>query len=176
MMYCIGFKTDEIVNEYVYNTHKKLLDLGFEVMSLGKLHSHITMKSPFEYDNLEELMTELTPLIEDLQVFEIEYSGSEQIEMPSQEIIWFKVTETQFLRNMHNSLVEKFPVSENGFDGEKFSFHTTLAIGQKLDLSWIKDAPKKTTISSVIIMASAQNEPGQFEIVQTYDLRRKTWN
>lgn len=175
MIYCIGFKTDDILNDYVYNTHKKLLDLGFEVMSLGKLHSHITMKSPFEY-RLEDLMMKLTPIIEALKVFEIDYFGPEKIQMPNQEIIWLKVVETHFLRSLHNTLIETFPVSDTGFDGDHFSFHTTLAIGQKLDLSWIKDAPKKTTISSVIIMASAQNEPGQFEIVQTYDLRRKTWN
>lgn len=176
MIYCIGFKTDEVVNDYVYKTHKALLEFGTHVMPLGKLHSHITVKSPFEYDHLEVLMKELTSIIEDLQVFNLEYSGPEKIEMSSQEIIWLKVIETQFLRTLHNNLIETFPVSDNGFDGEQFSFHTTLAIGQNLDLSVVKNPPKRTSISSVIIMVSKQNKPGHFEILKTYDLRSKTWN
>jgi 2'-5' RNA ligase len=132
-----------IANNQTANIASKLLleanrigDLGFE---MTRLPFHVSLKQPFIINNLndfEEFFDEYSKTLRSVNVhFEELVSWKNSVLGYDSGVMVLRVEKTEELANMHQELnkqlEEKFGTCKADFDGDKYQFHMTIAIGGK---------------------------------------------
>ncbi|MBN2794682.1 MAG: 2'-5' RNA ligase family protein [Clostridia bacterium] len=176
MRYCIGFLCDDNTNQFREQYYKKVKETHTNIKPLGHLPAHITVKSPFDFEDEELLIKKIEELAKEIECFSVAYRKIERIETEIYEILWLDVIETGFLRNFHNKLLKIFPSSETSYDGDGFHFHTTLVIGNDLsdDLSSIS---MTTEINALILMATDEDHIEDYKVLKAFRLKEKeSWH
>lgn len=106
----------------------KLVNKKFKVSEEAfTLPQHISLKISFYTENYNEIIEYVKEIMKNQKYIELELNN---IRMLNNSIIWLDVKENSRLRQLHNflnmELEEKFNIQLNGFDGDKFRFHSTL--------------------------------------------------
>ncbi len=90
------------------------------------LPQHISLKTSFQTDRYTEIIEYLKKKYGNMRRFCVEREGIERIS----GIIWLKIKENAVLRGMHDGLnrelADNFGIGMSGYDGEGFTFHSTL--------------------------------------------------
>jgi 2'-5' RNA ligase len=102
-----------------------------------RLPPHISLKQPFDIDDLDSLTEYMSELAQGLEPFQTLLTHLELIEATMDGfhtgILWLNVAETEFLRGLHNrvneELTARFGNVPAEFDGADYHFHITVAIG-----------------------------------------------
>ncbi len=124
-----------LVRKLTWDIHRKYR-IGIDVT---RLPPHISLKQPFEISGLDRLEEYMTGLADSIPPFEVQLTGLESIELTLDDsatgILWLNVQETTLLRQLHNrvnqELTSRFGEVPAAFDGPKYHFHMTLAIGNQ---------------------------------------------
>jgi 2'-5' RNA ligase len=126
-------ETHNLVRKLSWNIHRKYRT-GIDIC---RLPPHVSLKQPFEISDLDGLESYMPELAESISPFEVNLTGLELIDVNisglETGILWMNVQETEFLRNLHNSLNQeltaRFGNVSAAFDGPDYNFHMTVAIG-----------------------------------------------
>ncbi len=94
-----------------------------------KQSPHITIKAPFETEELDPFIEYLEDLAKEIVPFEIELAGFNYFEPKT---IFLDVKENPKLKELHSHILkdmkEKFGIEPNEFEGENVKFHSTIAL------------------------------------------------
>lgn len=106
----------------------KLVNKKFKVSEEAfTLPQHISLKTSFYTENYNEIIEYVKEIMKNQKYIDVELNN---IRMLNNSIIWLDVKANRRLRQLHNflnmELEEKFNIQLNGFDGDKFRFHSTL--------------------------------------------------
>lgn len=113
----------------------KLGDLGFEA---ARLPHHVSLKQPFEINDLEDIESFFQEFARTLKPIEIELMEVECLPSTifgyASGLLWFHARKTPELKNIHfrlnDLLEEKYDNTKAVFDGEEYEFHMTISIGK----------------------------------------------
>ena len=122
-----------LVRKLSWDIHQKYRT-GIDVC---RLPPHISLKQPFdvsELDSLSEYMKDLAGSIEPFQALLTHLELVETtIDSLHTGILWLNVEETESLRGLHNrlnkELTARFGNVPADFDGDRYHFHMSVAIG-----------------------------------------------
>ena len=123
------------VRKLTWDIHQKYRT-GIDVT---RLPPHISLKQPFEVSDLgllEQYMAELAGSLDpfDVQLTELQFIDT-TLEDQRMGILWLEVRETEILRQLHQrvhqELSARFGNVQAAFDGAKYQFHMTVAIGSQ---------------------------------------------
>jgi 2'-5' RNA ligase len=122
-----------LVRKLSWDIHQKYRT-GIDIC---RLPPHISLKQPFDIDDLDSLTDYMTELARSLEPFQTLLTHLELIETTMDGfhtgILWLNVAETEFLRGLHNrvneELTARFGNVPAAFDGADYHFHMTIAIG-----------------------------------------------
>jgi len=102
-----------------------------------RLPPHISIKQPFDVSDLDSLSEYMDELAGSIEPFQTRLTQLELIDATidglESGILWLNVEETEFLRGLHNRVNEELTVRFGNvpaeFDGERYHFHMSVAIG-----------------------------------------------
>jgi len=122
-----------LVRKLSWDIHQKYRT-GIDVC---RLPPHISLKQPFDISDLDSLSEYMTELAGSIEHFQARLTQLELIEAAidglESGILWMNVEETKTLRRIHNRLNEeltaRFGNVPADFDGERYHFHMSVAIG-----------------------------------------------
>lgn len=135
MYICIAIITDNIIQN---NSRKIAYNLS-QRSRIGTLASrlpqHISLKQSFRVDNIVEIEKYFDLFAKQMKSFEVTISKIDLCLMRSKnintQILWYDVKESTELRELHDKLnrelSDKFSVEKQGYDGDTFKFHSTIA-------------------------------------------------
>lgn len=114
----------------------KIGGVGFES---SRLPLHVSLKQPFTINSLEEIEGYFDEMVKKLHPFTIRLTDLDVIPSDvfgiASGLLWLNVEETSALREAHNmlncELEQRFGCCEADYDGERYHFHMTIAIGGK---------------------------------------------
>ncbi len=90
------------------------------------LPQHVSLKISFETDKYNDIISHIKGKYKDLHKITLEVDYIQQV--PG--VIWLKMKENSILRNIHtelnSELKEKYGVGLHFYDGDNFTFHSTL--------------------------------------------------
>jgi 2'-5' RNA ligase len=130
-----------LANTEIHNLVRKLAWEMHQKIRTGTRHCslppHISLKQPFQIEDLvalEDYMAELASSMEPFEVqlteLQIEPFVFDGIEFG---ILWIDVQETEYLRHLHNrvndELSQRFGDTRAVFDGSEYHFHLTVNLG-----------------------------------------------
>jgi 2'-5' RNA ligase len=126
-------KTHNLVRKLSWNIHQKYRT----DIDMCRLPPHISLKQPFDIDDLDSLTEYMSELAQGLEPFQTRLTHLELIEATMDGfhtgILWLNVAETESLRGLHNrvneELTARFGNVPAEFDGADYHFHITVAIG-----------------------------------------------
>ena len=126
-------ETHNLVRKLSWDIHQKYRT-GIDIC---RLPPHISLKQPFDIDDLDSLTDTMTELAQGLEPFQTLLTHLELIETTMDGfhtgILWLNVAETEFLRELHDRVNEELTVRFGNvpaaFDGADYHFHMTIAIG-----------------------------------------------
>ncbi len=120
-----------ILNGKIHNyVRKQELSISRMFNTRGGLRQspHITIKFPFETDNLESLERYFDELVETVEPFEIEIDGIDYFEP---KVIFLNVCPNKNISALHfkvlKDLREQFSIQSHELEGKNVRFHITLA-------------------------------------------------
>jgi len=104
-------------------------------LSVRRLPPHVSLKQPFDIEDLTGLDAYAETLARSLEPFTIELADYRLSEfpppVPTSSVLSIAVRETSFLRSLHNrlnhELTEHFGERPVPFDGDSYAFHLTIA-------------------------------------------------
>lgn len=115
--------------ETEYNTRKicKKINKEFEVSEQSfTLPQHISLKTSFNVQNYKEVIEYLKMVLKEYESIDVKLIGITKLN----GVIWIDVEKNEKLIEIHNilneKLLEKFSIPLIKFDGDKFTFHSTL--------------------------------------------------
>jgi len=122
-----------LVRKLSWDIHQKYRT-GIDVC---RLPPHISLKQTFDISDLDSLSEYMTELASGIEPFQARLTHLELIEANidglDSGILWLNVEETEFLRGLHNRLNEELAARFGNvpaeYDGEKYHFHMSVAIG-----------------------------------------------
>jgi len=122
-----------LVRKLSWDIHQKYRT-GIDVC---RLPPHISLKQPFDISDLDSLSEYMTELAQSIEHFQARLTQLELIETAidglESGILWMNVEEIKTLRRIHNRLNEeltaRFGNVPADFDGERYHFHMSVAIG-----------------------------------------------
>ena len=135
MYICIAIITDNLIQN---QSRKIAYDLSqksrISILS-SRLPQHISLKQSFKVKNVEEIEKYFDSITKTMQSFEINLAQVDLCLMKNftsnTQILWYEVMESSELRELHNKLnrdlSDKFGIEMQGFDGDIFKFHSTIA-------------------------------------------------
>ena len=126
-------QSHNLVRKLSWDIHQKYRT-GIDIC---RLPPHISLKQPFDIDDLDSLTDYMTELAHSLEPFQTLLTHLELIETTMDGfhtgILWLNVEETETLRGLHNrvneELTARFGNVPAAFDGADYHFHITVAIG-----------------------------------------------
>jgi len=106
-----------------------------EMQFMGSLlPSHISLKQPFTFENMDMLETWFDSLAVRIDPFEIHLDQIYYSEWDEYAILGFTVVETPNLRNWHNQINQELVVivadPSAPHDGDEYRFHLTVEMGK----------------------------------------------
>lgn len=180
MFICFALLVDYKISNYARRIIYDITNKYGTSIEPALLPQHISLKQSFKVNSIDKIESYFDNLADSLKYFDLEFSKIDLVEIEDNkndmEILWLDVNETKYLRDIHNrlnkELLEKFEISETGFDGENFHFHSTLSFGynQKKDFKEIKrelcdkDLNLRFTVKEIALFYSPDDEciPGRF--------------
>jgi len=135
MYICIAIITDNLVQN---NSRKIAYNLSQKsrISTLAsRLPQHISLKQSFRVDNIVEIEEYFDSFVKLMNPFEVIMPKIDLCLMRNKEantqILWYDVKESTELRELHDKLnrelSDKFSVEKQGYDGDTFKFHSTIA-------------------------------------------------
>lgn len=135
MYICIAALTDSVTQN---NARKIAFDLStnYDIGTLSaRLPLHISLKQSFKVKSIEELEEYFDNFTCSLSPFYVKIEKTELLSMEDEfkttQILWYKMVDSAELRNLHerlnSELYEHFGIQKQGFDGENWKFHSTIA-------------------------------------------------
>lgn len=125
----IGFAI--LLDDQCHNFARKLEIELYEKFGLSwgfKRNPHITLKYPFEAEEIELIEKYLENLAGRIKQFDIEFSGFNYFD---DRVVYLDVKENFLLKKLHLKIVEglekKFNVKLDKFEGDNINFHSTVA-------------------------------------------------
>ena len=124
----IGFAI--IVNDSSHNFIRQIQvelnqELGFRI---SRQSPHVTIKTPFEVEEIEPLTQYLENLAKEIQPFPIRLKGFGYF---GEQVIFLDVEEKDSLNQLHwrilNDLKEEFAIEPHQFEGDNVKFHASVA-------------------------------------------------
>jgi 2'-5' RNA ligase len=104
-----------------------------------KQSPHITIKAPFEAEQLNPFVDYLEKLAKETSPFEIKLEGFNYF---GNNVIFLDVKENQHLKDLHfkvlKDLKDKFDIDQNEFEGKNVKFHSTLATSDITERKFIE--------------------------------------
>lgn len=102
-----------------------------------RLPPRVSLKQPFDIDDMEELAGYGAELARRIEPFPIELAGCALFEHPPEapevSVISVSVRETDYLRSLHDrlnaELAGRYGERRASFDGDAYRFHLTIAVG-----------------------------------------------
>lgn len=126
----IGFGI--LLDDESYNYARKLETELCEKFGLCwglKQDPHITIKAPFDTDNLEPFVKYFEELAKNVNQFEIELIGFNYFES---KVIFLDVKENYKLKKLHLKILkdmkQKFDIGANEYEGKKIKFHSSIVL------------------------------------------------
>jgi len=106
-------------------------------LSVRRLPPHISLKQPFDIEDLHGLEAYMETLARSIQPFTIELADYHLTQFPpsapASSVLSLAVKETPYLRSLHNrlnhELADHFGECPAPFDGDSYAFHLTIAAG-----------------------------------------------
>jgi len=125
--------TQNLVRKLTWDIHQKYRT-GIDFC---RLQPHISLTQPFDIYDLEALSNYMDQLAGSIEPFEMRLPQLELIDATidglESGIIWLSVEETESLRGIHNrlneELTQRFGNVQADFDGDRYHFHMSVAIG-----------------------------------------------
>ena len=122
-----------LVRKLSWDIHQKYRT-GIDVC---RLPPHISLKQTFDISNLDSLSAYMDELAGSIEPFQTLLTHLELVETTMDSlhtgILWLNVEETESLRELHNrlneELTERFGNVSADFDGDRYHFHMSVAIG-----------------------------------------------
>jgi 2'-5' RNA ligase len=124
-----------------YRIQNRARRMVFEISRIAEMQfmgsllpSHVSLKQPFTFENMEVLETWFDSLAARIDPFPIRLDQVYYSEWDDQAILGFKVVETPWLRDLHNQINQELsrvvadPAAPH--DGEAYRFHLTIAMGK----------------------------------------------
>ncbi len=126
-------KVHNLVRKLSWDIHQKYRT-GIDVC---RLPPHISLKQPFKVVNPDSIENYMGELAKSIKPFRVNLTGLELIEANIDDldtgILWLNVEETELLRQLHNRVNEelalRFGNVSADFDGLKYHFHMSVAMG-----------------------------------------------
>lgn len=131
----------------VHNLVRKMAWEIHEKHGTGTIHNrlppHISLKQPFDVQDLAALEGYMTQLASSIQPFEVTLTEIQIVPKLfagiEYGILWVDVQETDILRNLHyrlnDELNQRFGNTQADYDGPTYHFHLTVAMaGQPIDV------------------------------------------
>jgi len=126
-------KIHNLVRKLSWDIHQKYRT-GIDVC---RLPPHISLKQPFDISDLDSLSEYMDELAGSIEPFQTRLTHLELIDATidglESGILWLNVEETESLRRLHNRLneemTERFGNVPADFDGDRYHFHMSVAIG-----------------------------------------------
>lgn len=123
---------------HVQNVARRMVH---EINQLGKikflgslLPAHVSLKQPFNFENMEDLEDWFESFSRRVSLFRIDLEKIYYDEWDNYAIIGFEVLETRTLRALHNRINEELmgTVSDPSapHDGDEYRFHLTVELGE----------------------------------------------
>lgn len=126
-----------------YNIHNEVRNLSFEInckygtsLESTLLPQHISLKQSFDYNgDIDALENYLNSILSNFTPFTI---TSEKVEVKkmndSNVLCCLKIKESKKLRTLHNDICEglkkRFEIEPLEFDGDMWTFHSTITMGK----------------------------------------------
>lgn len=117
----------------VYN-----LSENYSIITVSsRLPQHISLKQSFKVKDISDVEHYFDEFAKKIKPFRIELQRVElrmmKNDIHTNQILWFEVKESQDLRNLHDrlnlELAELYGIEKQGFDGDSWKFHSTIAYG-----------------------------------------------
>jgi 2'-5' RNA ligase len=124
-----------LVRKLSWDIHRKY-QTGIDVTCLPP---HISLKQPFDIADLDALEKYMIELAETITPFDMQLTELQLVNMTMDGLdtglLWLNVQETKLLRQLHNrvnrELTARFENTQAAFDGPKYHFHMTVAMGNQ---------------------------------------------
>lgn len=119
-----------MANDECYNFVRKIqLELHQEMgTGLARQSPHVTIKSPFETDEIEDHVLYLESLSNSIKSFELELEGFGSF---GENVIFLAVKKSQKLMELHQKILSEvkahFGLEPHDFEGENIRFHMSVA-------------------------------------------------
>ena len=146
------------------------------------LPQHISLKTSFKTESYLEIIDYIKNKYNELE--EISLNVHKIGNIPG--VIWLEIKENAILRNIHNELNNelnrKFQIQLNGFDGEKFKFHSTLFqdVDNKKMINDLYDKIKdikfyddKFNATKIYFGISEVGKVGTYKVIDCLELKNK---
>lgn len=126
----VNWEIQNLIRKMILKMH---LIYGLDLVST-LLPQHVSIKSAFEVDRVDELEIYFDHLAKHISPFVFELQNIELVNFEKEgvmnEVIWINVKENQALNNLHHrvnqELKDSLGIPLSPLDGEVFSFHSTL--------------------------------------------------
>ncbi|MCH4886273.1 2'-5' RNA ligase family protein [Acidaminobacter sp. JC074] len=135
MYICIALLTDDLIQN---KSRKIVFDLSqkydIDTMS-SRLPQHISLKQSFEIDKIDEIENYFDQLSKSMKPFSVVLNKIDLClinnDSINKQILWYEIEESENLWTLHNKLnrelLDLFEIPMNGYDGDTFKFHSTIA-------------------------------------------------
>ncbi|MBT7706102.1 2'-5' RNA ligase family protein [archaeon] len=94
-----------------------------------KQSPHITVKTPFDVDKLDQFISYIESLAKKIKPFDIELNGFNYFEP---KVIFLDVKENSSLKDLHLRILKdinkKYKIKPSEFEGENIKFHSSVAL------------------------------------------------
>lgn len=144
-----------------YETQNKIRKVVFELDSkygidflAARLPAHISLKQPFNFENMDTLEKYAEQLAANLAPVKIEPGEIYYADWGNSGILGINIKETKMLRSLHEKLnrelAELFINTSAPFDGDEYKFHITIEMGATVSKNPYKEYFERLNEKKVI--------------------------